>query len=96
MAEGRSLATNYPWRWRVVVLLAWMAGMAAWPGGGVAGTRELCAQWRQATGTTKAALANELGAAHHLTKNKRLDEAEPGARRSLYRHNDLQRLCRTS
>lgn len=59
------------------------------------GNLERCARWRSARGGEKAALANQLGAANHLTKNQRLAEAQPGENRSLYRISDLQRLCRT-
>lgn len=59
------------------------------------GNLERCARWRSAQGVEKAALANQLGAANHLTKNQRLAEAQPGENRSLYRISDLQRLCRT-
>lgn len=62
---------------------------------GSAGNLERCAQWRMAQGVDKATLANQLGAANHLTKNQRLAEAQPGETRSLYRTSDLQRLCRT-
>ena len=59
------------------------------------GNLERCAQWQSAQGVEKAALANQLGAANHLTKNQRLAVAQPGETRSLYRISDLQRLCRT-
>ncbi len=59
------------------------------------GNLERCAQWQSARGVEKAALANQLGAAYHLTKNQRLAEARPDETRSLYRISDLQRLCRT-
>jgi hypothetical protein len=58
------------------------------------GNLERCAEWRRAQGVEKVALANQLGAANHLTKNQRLAEAQPGATRSLYRTIDVQRLCR--
>lgn len=60
-----------------------------------AGNLGRCAQWRRAQGIEKAALANQLGATNHLTKNQRLAEAQPGETQSLYRISDLQRLCRT-
>lgn len=77
-----------PGSWISALVLGTLAALPA-------GNLERCAQWRSARGAEKASLANQLGLANGLTKNKRLDEAQPGASRSLYRTNDLQRLCRT-
>jgi hypothetical protein len=65
-----------------------LAGAALPPG-----NLELCALWRGASGAEKAILANRLGAANSLTKNRRFAEAQPGDISSLYRSADLQRLC---
>lgn len=77
-----------PASWIGALVLGSVAALAPGP-------LELCARWQQARGAEKASLANQLGAGHGLTKDQRLAEAQPGDTRSLYRLNDLRRLCRT-
>lgn len=56
-------------------------------------TLSTCNAWRGSHGSARALLGNSLGAAHHLTKKRRLQESPAEAPVALYSDSDLQRLC---
>lgn len=59
------------------------------------GNRHDCQLWRGSSGLEHTLIANRLGAANLLTKNRRLDPGAPDGSAPLYRESDLQRLCRS-
>ena len=52
-----------------------------------------CRAWLTSQGEQRIRLGNQLGAAHYLTKNQRLQTSPDEAPVSLYRPSDLRRLC---
>ncbi|MEB3333081.1 MAG: gamma-glutamylcyclotransferase family protein [Synechococcaceae cyanobacterium] len=58
-----------------------------------ADTIALCNAWRGSSGETRIRLANRLGAAHYLTKQKRLQTSPEQTPVQLYSVSDLQRVC---
>jgi gamma-glutamylcyclotransferase (GGCT)/AIG2-like uncharacterized protein YtfP len=59
---------------------------------GAATTAE-CRAWLTSQGEQRIRLGNQLGAAHYLTKNQRLQTSPDDAPVTLYRPSDLRRLC---
>jgi hypothetical protein len=64
----------------------------ATPSAGAATTAE-CRAWLTSQGEQRIRLGNQLGAAHYLTKNQRLQTSPDDAPVTLYRPSDLRRLC---
>jgi hypothetical protein len=54
-----------------------------------------CLLWRGSSGTEHTLVANRIGAANLLTKNRKLDPGSPDGSEPLYRDSDIQRLCRS-
>lgn len=52
-----------------------------------------CRAWLTSQGEQRIRLGNQLGGAHYLTKNQRLQTSPDEAPVSLYRPSDLRRLC---
>jgi hypothetical protein len=52
-----------------------------------------CRAWGASRGEERIRLGNSLGAAHYLTKTRRLQTSTDDAPVSLYRESDLRRLC---
>lgn len=52
-----------------------------------------CQSWQNSRGLARIEVANSIGAAHYLTKMKRLQESDPAAPVSLYSESDLARVC---
>ena len=52
-----------------------------------------CRAWLASHGEARIRLGNQLGAAHYLTKNQRLQTSPEDAPVTLYRNSDLRRLC---
>jgi gamma-glutamylcyclotransferase (GGCT)/AIG2-like uncharacterized protein YtfP len=75
---------------QLALALALTGGIGIAPvGATVAG----CATWRASHGVERIRLSNRLGAAHYLTKDKRLQTSPEDAPINLYRASDLRRLC---
>jgi gamma-glutamylcyclotransferase (GGCT)/AIG2-like uncharacterized protein YtfP len=87
-ALGIALATA------VAVTVAAVAVAVATPGAGAgAATTAECRAWLTSQGEQRIRLGNQLGAAHYLTKNQRLQTSPDDAPVTLYRPSDLRRLC---
>ena len=52
-----------------------------------------CQSWQNSRGLARIEVANSIGAAHYLTKMKRLQESDPAAPMSLYSEGDVARVC---
>ncbi len=52
-----------------------------------------CHSWQNSRGQARIEVANSIGAAHYLTKMKRLQESDPAAPVSLYSESDVARVC---
>ncbi len=52
-----------------------------------------CQSWQNSRGLARIEGANSIGAAHYLTKMKRLQESDPAAPVSLYSEGDVARVC---
>jgi len=52
-----------------------------------------CQSWQNSRGLARIEVANSIGAAHYLTKMKRLQESDPAAPVSLYSEGDVARVC---
>lgn len=52
-----------------------------------------CRAWLASHGQERIRLGNQLGAAHYLTKDRRLQSSPEETPVSLYRSSDLMRLC---
>ena len=87
VADGRWPRGSAP---GVAVALALLG--AALLGAGPAAAAE-CRAWLASRGAERIRLGNQLGAAHYLTKDVRLQTSPDDAPVSLYRSSDLRRLC---
>jgi gamma-glutamylcyclotransferase (GGCT)/AIG2-like uncharacterized protein YtfP len=52
-----------------------------------------CKSWQNSRGQARIEVANSIGAAHYLTKMKRLQESDPAAPVPLYSESDIARVC---
>ena len=52
-----------------------------------------CQSWQNSRGQDRIEVANSIGAAHYLTKMKRLQESDPAAPVPLYSEGDIARVC---
>jgi gamma-glutamylcyclotransferase (GGCT)/AIG2-like uncharacterized protein YtfP len=52
-----------------------------------------CQSWQNSRGQARIEVANSIGAAHYLTKMKRLQESDPAAPVPLYSEGDIARVC---
>ena len=52
-----------------------------------------CQSWQNSRGQARIEVANSIGAAHYLTKMKRLQESDPAAPVPLYSESDIARVC---
>jgi gamma-glutamylcyclotransferase (GGCT)/AIG2-like uncharacterized protein YtfP len=52
-----------------------------------------CQSWQNSRGLARIEVANSIGAAHYLTKMKRLQESDPAAPVPLYSEGDIARVC---
>ncbi|MCX5953066.1 MAG: gamma-glutamylcyclotransferase [Cyanobacteria bacterium] len=52
-----------------------------------------CQSWQNSRGQARIEVANSIGAAHYLTKMKRLQESYPAAPVPLYSEGDIARVC---
>jgi gamma-glutamylcyclotransferase (GGCT)/AIG2-like uncharacterized protein YtfP len=52
-----------------------------------------CKSWQNSRGQARIEVANSIGAAHYLTKMKRLQESDPAAPVPLYSEGDIARVC---
>jgi hypothetical protein len=52
-----------------------------------------CQSWQNSRGQARIEVANSIGAAHYLTKMKRLQESDSAAPVPLYSEGDIARLC---
>jgi len=52
-----------------------------------------CQSWQNSRGQARIEVANNIGAAHYLTKMKRLQESDPAAPVPLYSEGDIARVC---
>ena len=52
-----------------------------------------CQSWQNSRGQARIEVANSIGAAHYLTKMKRLQESDPAAPVPLYGEADIARVC---
>lgn len=77
----------------LAVALALLSPIANASAASAADTIALCNAWRTSSGDSRIRLANSLGAAHYLTKQKRLQTSPQEAPAALYSDSDLQRVC---
>ncbi len=56
--------------------------------------RQDCLAWARSSGPQQHELANRIGTELLLTKNHRLEGLDPDHPQSLYRYQDIQRVCR--
>jgi len=52
-----------------------------------------CQSWQNSRGQARIEISNSIGAAHYLTKMKRLQESDPAAPVPLYSESDIARVC---
>ena len=76
----------------IALVSAVVATAVATPSAFAAPTAD-CRAWLTSQGEQRIRLGNQLGAAHYLTKNQRLQTSPDEAPVSLYRPSDLRRLC---
>jgi hypothetical protein len=88
LASGGALALAL----LTTVVATALPGGVATPSAFAAPTAD-CRAWLSSQGEQRIRLGNQLGAAHYLTKNQRLQTSPDEAPVSLYRPSDLRRLC---
>ncbi|MFM7264554.1 MAG: gamma-glutamylcyclotransferase [Cyanobium sp.] len=84
-----------PWRGAIALLVSasLLASSALAPRPATAASVGECRAWLSSHGAAQIRLGNQLGAAHYLTKNQRLQTSPDDAPVNLYRTSDLRRLC---
>jgi gamma-glutamylcyclotransferase (GGCT)/AIG2-like uncharacterized protein YtfP len=78
-------------KWEALTLALVMAGGLR-PGWAF-DTLGACQSWQNSRGQARIEVANSIGAAHYLTKMKRLQESDPAAPVPLYSEGDIARVC---
>jgi gamma-glutamylcyclotransferase (GGCT)/AIG2-like uncharacterized protein YtfP len=96
LASGRWLGPSVPkprcsGKWEALTLALVMAGglRTGW----AFDTLGACQSWQNSRGQARIEVANSIGAAHYLTKMKRLQESDPAAPVPLYSEGDIARVC---
>jgi hypothetical protein len=78
-------------KWEALILALVIAGglRPSW----AFDTLGACQSWQNSRGQARIEVANSIGAAHYLTKMKRLQESDPAAPVPLYSEGDIARVC---